>query len=67
MSLPSTLQESKVHYKNYLLLLVIGLLAYWPLTLGIFSVKNDAIHYFLPYRFNISEAFRNGEFPFWSP
>ena len=61
------LQENKVHYKNYLLLLVICLLAYWPLTFGLFSVKNDAIHYFLPYRFNISEAIRNGEFPFWSP
>lgn len=60
-------QQTKVHYKNYFLLLIICLLAYWPLTFGIFSVKNDAIHYFLPYRFNISEAIRNGEWPFWSP
>ena len=67
MRLPNSLQDNKIHYKNYLLLLVICLLAYWPLTFGLFSVKNDAIHYFLPYRFNISEAIRNGEFPFWSP
>ena len=67
MRLPNYLSENKIHYKNYLLLLVICLLAYWPLTFGIFTVKNDAIHYFLPYRFNISEAIRNGEFPFWSP
>lgn len=67
MSLPSSFQQNRVHYKNYLLLLLICLLAYWPLTFGIFSVKNDAIHYFLPYRFHISEALRNGEFPFWSP
>ncbi len=60
-------QQNKVHYKNYLLLLIICLLAYWPLTFGVFSVKNDAIHYFLPYRFNISEAIRNGDWPFWSP
>lgn len=60
-------QQNKIHYKNYLLLLVTCLLAYWPLTFGVFSVKNDAIHYFLPYRFHISEAIRNGEFPFWSP
>lgn len=60
-------QQNKAHYKNYLLLLIICLLAYWPLTFGIFSVKNDAIHYFLPYRFHISEAIRNGEMPFWSP
>ncbi len=60
-------QQNNIHYKNYLLLLVICLLAFWPLTFGIYSVKNDAIHYFLPYRFHISEAIRNGEFPFWSP
>ncbi len=60
-------QQNKAHYKNYLWLLVICLLAYWPLTFGVFSVKNDAIHYFLPYRFHISEAIRNGELPFWSP
>lgn len=67
MRLSNPLQNNKIHYKNYFLLLVICLLAYWPLTFGLFSVKNDAIHYFLPYRFNISEAIRNGEFPFWSP
>ncbi|MEQ1676365.1 MAG: YfhO family protein [Chitinophagaceae bacterium] len=67
MSLPSFFLQNRVHYKNYLLLLLICLLAYWPLTFGIFSVKNDALHYFLPYRFEISEALRNGEFPFWSP
>jgi hypothetical protein len=60
-------QSNNEHYKNYFLLFVICLLAYWPLTFGIFSVKNDAIHYFLPNRFNISEALRNGELPLWSP
>ena len=60
-------QHTRAQVSNYLWLLLICLLAYWPLTGGVFSVKNDAIHYFLPYRFNISEAIRNGEFPFWSP
>jgi Bacterial membrane protein YfhO len=67
MKIPATLLQNKIHFKNYLLLLVIALLAYWPLTFGIFSVKNDAIHYFLPYRFQISETIRNGEWPFWNP
>ncbi|MDZ4794281.1 MAG: hypothetical protein SGI83_08405, partial [Bacteroidota bacterium] len=61
------LQHHKVDYKNYLLLLVIALLAYWPISFGVFSVKNDAIHYFLPYRFQISETLRQGEWPFWNP
>ncbi len=67
MRLHIPLQQNKTHYKNYLLLLVICLLAYWPISFGIFSVKNDAIHYFLPYRFQISETLRNGEWPFWNP
>lgn len=67
MKLSNSLNQNKVHYRNYFLLLIICLMAFWPLTFGIFSVKNDAIHYFLPYRFNISEAIRNHEWPFWSP
>lgn len=67
MRLPISLQQNKTHYKNYFLLLVICLLAYWPLTFGFFTVKNDAIHYFLPYRFQIGETIRNGELPFWNP
>lgn len=67
MNLSTSFQQNRIHYRNYILLLLICLLAYWPLTFGLFSVKNDAIHYFLPYRFHISEALRNREFPFWSP
>jgi len=50
-----------------LTLFVICLIGYWPLTFHVFSVKNDAIHYFLPFRYNISCAVQNGELPLWSP
>ena len=53
--------------KYYVILLITGCLAYWPLTFHIFSLKNDAITYFLPWRFQISEAIQNGFFPYWSP
>jgi len=53
--------------KHYLLLLLITLIAYWPLTFHIFSLKNDALVYFLPYRYHISEAIQNGHFPWWNP
>ncbi len=53
--------------KQYLLLLLITLIAYWPLTFHIFSLKNDALVYFLPYRYHISEAIQNGHFPWWNP
>ncbi|MGB3005756.1 MAG: YfhO family protein [Chitinophagaceae bacterium] len=52
--------------KQYLLLLLITLVAYWPLTFHIFSLKNDALVYFLPYRYHISEAIQNGHFPWWN-
>ena len=48
-------------------LLLCCLLAYWPLTFHVFSLKNDALNYFLPVRFQISESINNGHWPFWSP
>ncbi len=53
--------------RHYLLLLLITLVAYWPLTFHIFSLKNDALVYFLPYRYHISEAIQNDHFPWWNP
>src|SRR5688572_16933982 len=67
MRLLLSFQQNKIHYKNYLLLLVICLLAYWPLTFSVFSSKGDSLQYFLPYRYNISMAIQHGELPFWSP
>ncbi|HZE86196.1 MAG TPA: hypothetical protein VE035_17875 [Puia sp.] len=48
-------------------LLLICCIAYWPLVFHVFSLKNDALNYFLPVRFQISEAIYNHEYPFWSP
>src|SRR5687767_14285300 len=50
-----------------LLLLIICLVTYWPLTFHVFSLKNDAIIYFLPVRYQVSQSIFNGYFPFWSP
>jgi len=49
------------------ILLFCCLLAYWPLTFSVFSLKNDALNYFLPVRYQISEAISTGHWPFWSP
>ena len=67
MRLRGFLKYYNEHTKNILLLLIICLLTYWPITSGLFSSKGDSIHYFLPYRYNISQAIQHGEFPFWSP
>jgi len=53
--------------RPYMVLLLLCLAAYWPLTFSVFSVKNDAIHYFLPFRYQVSNAIQHGELPFWSP
>jgi hypothetical protein len=49
------------------ILLVCCLISYWPVTFHVFSLKNDALNYFLPVRYQISEAISNGYWPFWSP
>lgn len=53
--------------KACLLLAAICLAGYWPISLNLFALKNDAVMYFLPYRYQISNAIRHHEFPFWSP
>lgn len=66
---------TRLHYTNnrqwdaghLLILLVLTCLCFWPLTFGIFSAKNDNIQQFLPIRFHVSEALRNGNLPLWSP
>jgi len=52
---------------DILFLAAVGALAYWPLTFHVFSLKNDALNYFLPVRFQISEAIHYHHYPFWSP
>jgi len=52
---------------SLLLLLCFCLISYWPLTFHVFSLKNDALTYFLPVRYQVSQSISNGYFPFWSP
>ena len=54
-------------YQDYLFIIILALLAYWPVSFMLFSVKNDAINYFLAMRYNTSEAIQSGHFPLWSP
>ncbi len=54
-------------YQDYLFIILLALLAYWPVSFMLFSVKNDAINYFLAMRYNTSEAIQSGHFPLWSP
>lgn len=51
----------------YFFLAAVAIIAYWPMSLMIFSAKNDAIHYFLAMRHNSSEMIRHALFPGWTP
>lgn len=42
-------------------------LVFWPLTLELFTFKNDALTYYYPVRTLISDALNNGELPLWTP
>ncbi|HMG67628.1 MAG TPA: hypothetical protein VK588_08080, partial [Chitinophagaceae bacterium] len=53
--------------KYYVVLVLFAVIVYWPLSLNILSLKNDAITYFLPWRYHVSESLQHGYFPFWSP
>ena len=50
-----------------LLLGILCLAGYWPISSNLFSLKNDAYIYFLPCRHFISEQIRSGHFPLWNP
>lgn len=49
------------------LLLLITAVAYWPVSLHVFSLKNDALNYFLPVRRLVSESFHHGQLSLWTP
>ena len=59
-----SLQQS---FASLAIIFICCVIAYWPVLAGIFSLKNDAVRYFLPVRYQISEMILNGQFPFWTP
>jgi hypothetical protein len=61
------LSPARKDWLAILLLLAITCIAYWPLAFHVFSLKNDALNYFMPVRFQISEAISSHHYPFWSP
>ncbi len=54
-------------YRNYLLLLLILLIAYLPLSSFLFALKNDAFTDNFPDKFFFSSALHSGHLPLWNP
>lgn len=54
-------------YRPLLYIALILVLAYFPVISFTFALKNDFFTQYLPQRFFIGEALRNGYFPLWNP
>jgi hypothetical protein len=46
---------------------VLTCIVFWPLSLQLFTLKNDALTYYYPVRTLISDALNNHELPLWTP
>src|SRR5688572_6935043 len=64
----STLEKGTLLYKHpFLLFVAFLLMAYLPVFLPHFHVKNDLITQNLPTRFFIGESLYSNTFPWWNP
>ncbi|MEO7983825.1 MAG: hypothetical protein ABI688_07070 [Bacteroidota bacterium] len=52
---------------DIILLIIVTVIAYLPVSAFIFSLKNDSLVQYLPFRYHLSESIQHGYFPFWSP
>jgi hypothetical protein len=66
---PLTADTAKYKHPVYyiLLLAIIACVAWWPISFHVFSLKNDALNYFLPVRKLVSESYHEGILPAWTP
>lgn len=60
-----TRYRSAIYYLGWLLLFTV--IAYWPVSCYVLSLKNDALNYFLPVRRLVSEAYYYRSLPAWTP
>ena len=61
------MKQNRNTVTDILLLVIVTIIAYLPVSTFIFSLKNDSLVQYLPYRYHLSESIQHGYFPFWSP
>jgi hypothetical protein len=57
----------KILTNPFVFFTITSIVFFWPISLHLFSFKNDAITYYYPIRTLISDALNNGELPLWTP
>jgi len=60
-------QFLSIQNKHFLLLLMLTVLLFFPLSFHLYPMKYDAIDCFFPWRYFISSELNQGRFPFWNP
>ncbi len=49
------------------ILIAVTIIAYFPVATFLFSLKNDSLVQYLPFRYHLSESIQHGYFPLWNP
>lgn len=57
----------KILSNPFVFFTITSIVFFWPISLHLFSFKNDTITYYYPIRTLISDALNNGELPLWTP
>lgn len=60
-------KSRRITLKTVLIFTGILIIAYFPLSSFMFSLKNDSFTGYFPSRFFISESLKNNSFPLWNP
>ena len=58
---------SKWHKKPFVFFPIVTIIVLWPLSLGIYSLKNDILTYYYPIRILASDAINTNSLPLWTP
>ncbi len=61
------MQLKKLITNPFIFFPLITVVILWPITLHIFTLKNDALTYYYPVRTLISDALHNYQLPLWTP
>lgn len=52
---------------QYIILLLVVMLGYYPLTFSVYGIGHDFLNCWTPWRYFISSSIENGYFPWWNP
>lgn len=60
----------KKHKNSFIdigILIAVTIVTYFPVSTFLYSLKNDSLVQYLPFRYHLSESIQHGYFPFWNP